>query len=369
MKILELTNFSAGICGVWSRVREEALRLSRNHEVRVFSSNFVKGNGEIAESSEKIGDVIVTRFPAKKIGGESFMSWNFEREAEAFRPNIIIAHSYRHGHTERALKIGRRIGARVFLVTHAPFVKGNVSRDIFGKLAVKFYDRFKSGNLRKFDRVIAIPRWEIPFLHKLGVRKDKISYVPNGIPEEFFKLKASSGDNKILFLGRISPIKNLETLIYAVALIKDKKVKLELVGPAESDYLINLKKIVSELRLKDRVLFSGAIYDIKEKIRKIDSAKVFVLPSKSEAMPQSLIEALARERVVIASDNRGSMDLIKDRENGFLFRVGDVEGLARKIEMALELDKKERDKIKREGRKSVEKFEWDKVIEKLEGLF
>ena len=48
MKILELTNFSAGICGVWARVREEAVRLAKKHEVRVFSSNFVKGMDETA---------------------------------------------------------------------------------------------------------------------------------------------------------------------------------------------------------------------------------------------------------------------------------------------------------------------------------
>jgi len=64
MKILEMTNFSAGICGVWTRVREEAIRLAeRGNEVRVFSSNFVKGSEGIASAEEKIGNVEIRSFP------------------------------------------------------------------------------------------------------------------------------------------------------------------------------------------------------------------------------------------------------------------------------------------------------------------
>ena len=49
MKILELCPFSAGVCGVWTRVLEESKRLSdKGHEIKVFSSNFIKGTNEIA---------------------------------------------------------------------------------------------------------------------------------------------------------------------------------------------------------------------------------------------------------------------------------------------------------------------------------
>src|SRR3989344_2822154 len=106
MKILELTNFSAGICGVWARVRDESLRLSKKHEVKVFSSNFVKGNGNVrAISDEKIGKVEIKRFDARKLGGESYMKWDFQnvrKEILKFKPEIIIAHSYRHKHTDLA---------------------------------------------------------------------------------------------------------------------------------------------------------------------------------------------------------------------------------------------------------------------------
>jgi hypothetical protein len=99
MKILELTNFSAGGCGVWARVRREALLLSnKGHTVRVFSSNFTKGSDKIASSSDALEGVVIRRFNAampgrgalKYIpGGESYMFWDFKKamdEAVKFRP-------------------------------------------------------------------------------------------------------------------------------------------------------------------------------------------------------------------------------------------------------------------------------------------
>ncbi len=367
MKILELTNYSAGICGVWTRVREEALRLAKKgHEVKVFSSNFVKGGDKIATAEERVGEIEIKRFPAWKLGGESFMKWDFYKEALDFKPDLIIAHSYRHSHTKKAVGIAQKIGARVFLVTHAPFVEDDITRGFFGKLSVKFYDWFIGpGLLSKFDKVIAITKWEIPHLLKLGVQRDKIEYVPNGIPEEFFRLGTlSKEERKILFLGRVSPVKDLEVLIKAMTFV-DGRFNLEIVGPAEEQYREQLERLVRDLELEDRVKFSPAIYDLKEKIRKIDSASVFVLPSKSEAMPQALIEAMARSKVVVASDNRGAKDLVEEGKNGFLFRRGDFRELAEKIKLALAGDN---NKIKIAAKRSVEKFNWDNVIKEIERL-
>ncbi len=123
MKILELATYSAGICGVGNRVKEESKRLIKlGHEVRFFSTNIEKGTNKIAPEKELMEGVLIQRFPAKKLGGESYTSWNFEDAAIAYKPDVIIAHAYRHTHTTRALSVGKKIGAKVFLVTHAPCV-------------------------------------------------------------------------------------------------------------------------------------------------------------------------------------------------------------------------------------------------------
>jgi len=361
MRILELTNYSAGACGVWMRAKQEAEMLAKKgHTVKVFSSNLVKGTNEIAPEKEKLGQIEIQRFPAKKLGGESFMIWDFRAEALKFHPEVIIAHSYRHPHTAKALEVRKKIGCKVFLVTHAPFVS-DAQRSLPEKFIVQFYDAFIGPrNLARFDKVIAITNWEVPYLEKLGVKKEKIAYIPNGIPSEFFTQKKSKEQNKILFLGRIAPIKDLETLVRASKLLP--QVKIEIVGPAEKNYFKKLKS----LNPNSSVVFSPPVYDLKKKIEKIDSAKIFVLPSKRESMPQSLIEAMAREKIVIASNNLGAKELIKDGKNGFLFEIGNEKQLVEKISLALKNDFRE---VRGQARKSVEQFSWDKIIQKLEKLF
>jgi glycosyltransferase involved in cell wall biosynthesis len=372
MKILELTNYSAGICGVWQRVKQESSLLSKKHEVKIFSSNITKGSEEIAQEKELLGNINIQRFPAKKLGGESFMNWNFEKQALDYQPDIILAHSYRHSHTKKALKIAQKLkkqgkSCKVFLITHAPFERSS-SRSIISNSIVRFYDLFIGKNIiNKFDKVLAITKWEIPHLIRLGCKKQNIQYMPNGIPNQLFKQKKSKEQkNKILFLGRIAPIKDLETLISAIDLIKNKKYALEIVGPAKEDYLIKLKKLIKSKNLTKKVIFSPPIYDLKQKIKKIDSCNVFVLPSKSEGMPQSLIEAMAREKIVIASNTSASRDLIKDNKNGFLFKICASNQLAEKIELAFSTDQ---NKLKKQAKKAVENFNWNKIINKLESLF
>ena len=174
--------------------------------------------------------------------------------------------------------------------------------------------------------------------------------------------------NKIFYVGRISSIKNFETVIKALPLLKDKNVKLELAGPGEEEYFQKLKSLIKKLKLEDRVIFSPAIWDIKEKIKKIDSCKIFIIPSKSEGMPQSLIEALARKRLVIASDNRAAKELIQNKENGFLFPIGNEKALAHIIDRILLMNKKEKLKIQNQARESVKQFSWDKIAKKIENL-
>lgn len=366
MKILELTNYTEGACGVFARVLQESKMLSKNHEVRIFSSNRIKGAEGLAKTSDVVSGIKINRFPAKKLGGESFMFWNFEEEAARFRPDVIIAHAYRHPHTIKAIRLAKKINSRVFLVTHAPFIENNSTRSPLAKLAVWLFDNsIGRWSLDRFDKVIAITKWEIPILEGLGLKKSRIAYIPNGIPGEFFKQKKEASTNKILFLGRIAPVKSLETLIKAMPFFTDKKIKIELVGPAEKEYLSGLKDLIKNLGLESRIIFSKPIYDLADKIKKIDSAKIFILPSKTEAMPQSLIESMARGKIVISSDNRGSKALVFPGKNGFLFRRGDEKDLADKVNKALLINSA---KMQKAAKASVTQFSWDIIIKKLNAL-
>ncbi len=373
MKILELTNYSAGICGVFQRVKQESIELSKlGHEVVIFSSDKTKGSKEIAPSNSTIGKIRIQRFKSKKLGGESFLSWNFLDEAVRFKPDIVIAHAYRHRHTIRALKLKKLIGCKVFLVTHAPFIDSNSTRGALSKLIVPFYDKFVGKHtINKFDKIISITHWEEKYLEELNVDKNKIIYIPNGIPKEFFKKRIIWSKSKnILFLGRISPIKNLEILVQAMSFFSDKDISLTIIGAPEEPYASKIQEQIKKLNLSDKISFLPPVYDLEEKIKFIQDADIFVLPSLREAMPQSLIEAMSLGKIVIASRTKGAEEVISNLENGILFEIGSAQELYEKIGFVL--NKKNYTKIleiQKTARKSVEKFNWDVLIKKLTSLF
>lgn len=373
MRILEITNYTAGGCGVGMRVLKESKLLSdKGHKVVIFSTNYKKGSREICPPTERIKNLIIKRFPAKKLpfAGESYNVWNFEKEAKEFKPDLIIAHSYRHPHTKQALKIAKAIGCKVFLVTHAPFARSN-TRNPIQNIGVYLYDLFFGRNLlKKFDKIIAISKWEIPYLTKLGVSKNKIEYIPNGIDKEFFKpiRLLSSAPRVIGYWGRISRIKQLESLTRAILFLLDTNYLVKIRGPAESDYLGELKEEIKNSKLEDREEINAKSYSSSEQIKGLNSIDIFVLPSKTEGMPQTLIEAMSRGKIVVASDNFASRDLIIDGINGFIFKNGDSKDLARVLRKIKNLKLTKVHLIQKGARATAEKFKWGKILSKLEKI-
>ncbi len=373
MRILEVTNYTAGGCGVGMRVLKESKLLSeKGHKVIVFSTNYKKGSREICPPTENVKGLIIKRFPAKKLpfAGESYNVWNFEKEAKEFKPDLIIAHSYRHPHTKQALKIAKDIGCKVFLVTHAPFARKN-TRNPIQNIGVYLYDLFFGRNLlKKFDKIIAISKWEIPYLVKLGVSKNKIEYIPNGIDKEFFKpISLLSNSPRVIgYWGRISGIKQLESLNRALLFLLDTNYLVKIRGPAESSYLEDLKAEIKSTGLEEREEINAKSYDQSEQINGLESIDIFALPSKTEGMPQTLIEAMSRGKIVVASDNLASRDLIVDGKNGFIFENGNPKSLANLLRKIKNLNLSKLNLIQKGARQTAEKFKWDKILGKLEKI-
>ncbi len=359
------------ICGVWNRVYNLGRLLAeKGHSVHVFSTNLVKGANKKSSDFEIFHNIKIHRSSPKLSLGENINFWN-PSSLKKLNPDIIIAEVYRHPHTLRALKIAKELGKPCFLVTHAPFVEPEL-RTKFGNLVVKFYDKFYGKKtINKFDKIIAITKWELPYLEQIGIRKNKLVYLPNGLSDEFFKGQRKKGKG-ILFLGRIARIKNLETLILSLNKIIKKYPKLELkiVGPADKDYKLELISLIEKLDLEKNIKVLPPVYDLKDKIELIDSAEIFILPSKREAMPQSLIEAMSRGKIVIASRNKGTEEIIQENKTGFLFKISDSEKLANLLDFCLdEKNEKALQKIRKNAIQNSEKFKWSLLLNKLLKLF
>lgn len=375
LKILEICPYSAGICGVWQRVKQESEELiKKGYDVTIFSSNHTKGSKVIAKEKETINKIKIRRFPARKLIGESFMFWTYEKNAIELEPDIIIVHNYRHLHTTKALSVRNKLkeqgkSCKIFLVTHAPFVKKGTTRTKFEDTIVEIYDStIGKKTINKFDRIITISDWENNALKKLQVKPDKIIKISNFLPSSFFKEKkiAKYRNRKtLLFLGRITPVKNIEILLDA---IKDLDINLKIVGFPEKEYLNKLKLKIQTENIKN-VIFEKPIYNLYKKIKLIDSIDIFILPSNRESFGQVIIEALARGKIVISSDTDGGKEIIKDKTNGFLFDIGNSSQLCDKIKLALKMSNSQKTKIKNAAIKTAKEYSAEKSITKLEELF
>jgi glycosyltransferase involved in cell wall biosynthesis len=331
LTILEVCPYSAGSCGVFNRVWNEAKAFKEmGHDVIIFSSNATKGSKEIAPSEENRDGILIKRYAYKKLGGESFMKWDKQWIDDAMRlqPNFILSHNYRHIHTTQTLKIRDalimdKINCSTILITHAPFIKDDSTRSFFSKTAVKLYDKFIGPKtLNKFDAIVRISTWEEPYLLALGADKNKIWKIPNVVPNEFFTTPSSPTiEHSILFLGRVAPIKNIEFILDLAKLMPE--FNFSAIGNVDEEYFKLLN--ITHYPFPKNITFYPPVYDLVAKIKVIDSHKYFILPSHREALPNSMIEALSRGKICISTNTDGGKELINSNITGYICKNNALE--------------------------------------------
>ena len=356
MKILLITDFSyPSICGVWNRAYNDARYLiSKGNDVHVFSSNIVKGSNENSSNYEEYEGIKIHRFNATRLS-ENVLLWRFKKVFFKLNPDMVHAHVYRHPCTHFALKYAKELNKPCFLTSHAPFVSREIRGNILSVLA-KTYDLRYKKELNDFKKIITITKWEEPYLFDLGVSKDKINYIPNSIPNEFFieKIWSQRENPKVLFLGRISPIKNVECLINAVGQLDN--IKVTIAGPYDEEYYNKLRELIVSYGASHRIKFVGPVFKKEDKINLFNEHDVFVLPSLREAMPQALIEAMATGLIVISSKTDGGKELISNGVNGYLFEINnhnELSGLLKNYKNNDPVSKKAKDFAKQYNEEAI----------------
>lgn len=160
----------------------------------------------------------------------------------------------------------------------------------------------------------------------------KVPIIYNGIDLSRCNQKKKYNDSKIiLHIGRFSEQKNHEELIeiFEKCLTTDPNLKLYLVGEGELEEKI--KAIVESKKIQNNIFFLGALDNCYSVMNEAD---MFIMPSKWEGMPMTIIEAMGTGLPVIAYPVGGIPNMIKDGKNGFL--ASDIDDFCSKI---LELEK------------------------------
>jgi glycosyltransferase involved in cell wall biosynthesis len=137
----------------------------------------------------------------------------------------------------------------------------------------------------------------------------------------------------VVYAGVLSPVKGIQYLINAFAIVAGQYPKAELIiiGKDQSPgYAANLRKQAVELGLADRAYFIASLPQ-PELALWMSRASVLVLPSLTEGLPRVVLEAMATGTPVIGSRVGGVPELVEEGIRGFLIPPGDEQLLADKL--------------------------------------
>ena len=171
----------------------------------------------------------------------------------------------------------------------------------------------------------------------------------------------------LLWVGRVAPIKGLDTLLDAVARLRatGRATRLLVVGgdadEPMSEHEVSLRRRIERLDLTDSVCFVGPQPQSELPVY-YAAADVTVLPSYYESFGMVALEAMACGSAVIASRVGGLVTTVRDGVTGFLVPDGDVEALAERIG-ALVGDPDLRWRVGREGVRWAAQHRWACVAE------
>lgn len=176
-------------------------------------------------------------------------------------------------------------------------------------------------------------------------------------------LRVPESARLLMWVGRLDPIKGLDELVDAVALLRDPSVHLVLVG--EGEYESAIRRRINASGLSGHIRFAGRRDDVPNLLA---AADVFVFPSRTEGMPNALLEAMAVGLPIVTTDVPGCRDLIVDGRTGLLAPPGRPDELADRIRRLLS-DSGLAGALSRAARLSAEKHAWEACVQRYAALY
>jgi len=176
------------------------------------------------------------------------------------------------------------------------------------------------------DLVVANSRAAADQLLKERVPERKIRVVPNGLDIGLFHPRpASPQPRKVVVVANLRPEKGHEVLIEAAAKVLRRfpDARFEFVGGGPQ--LETLRAQCAALHVQHAVVFAGHQENVAARLA---AADIFTLPSRSEAFPNAVLEAMAAGLPIVASAVGGICELLDDDRTGLLVPAGDVDALA-----------------------------------------
>ncbi|HEY9723555.1 MAG TPA: glycosyltransferase family 4 protein [Oscillatoriaceae cyanobacterium] len=308
------------IGGAQVHVRDLALALlALGHEVRVMMGGMGPFADELAAASvpyEVIPDLVHPLHPQKDL----LASLRLWRAIRQYAPDVIAAHSSKAGILARLVGAIARIPT-VFTVHGWAFTEGVAAPRRF---CFRLIERLVAPLAA---RIICVSEYDRSLALRCGVaRPAQLVTIHNGIPDVPMVWRAKPGDEppRAVMVARMAAPKDFETVLHAVAQVPS--LALDLVGDGPDR--VRLEWLARVLGLQERVVFHGHTPRVHEILAR---AQVFVLASRYEAFPLSILEAMRAGLPVVATDVGGVQESVAHGETGFLVPARDVAALAQRL--------------------------------------
>lgn len=346
-------------------------RCLREHGLEVTVLTFDSENARRAETVT-IDDVIVRYLPwtgrgLRQIPGDSAAIWEAVRKSD-----VVHVYGLYTLLCPIVVRACRKQGTPYVcepLGMFPPRQRNRIAKQLYNLLLTKWmFDRS--------ERIVATSAPEYEDLKK-SFPEEKILVRQNGIDLADFEnlphrekfLERHGLDTRrryVLYLGRISPIKNLEEALRAFKLSKLPDYDLLLVGPSlESDYRKKLESLITDLGLQERARFLPPVYG-EEKLEALAVADLLVLPSISESFGNSAGEAVAAGIPVLVTTGCGITSIVHEKA-GLAVRA-DAPALADGMQRLL-LDPEEAEKVTRRFDEARRELSWDKPVAEALALY
>lgn len=220
----------------------------------------------------------------------------------------------------------------------------------FGKCILKGYTLVHAPSGYQKERVL-----------KMGIPKDRIVVIPNGITNSIPSKNIKKKD--FLFTAcRFVPWKGLKYLIAAMPFVfREYPIKLIIAG--DGPHKKELEKQVESMGLDHSISFVGNLTRTKT-LEYIKNAKIYILPSIYEPAPNALLETLMYGTPIIATKVGGIPEIIRDGREGILIEPRNPIEIAEGVIKLLQ-EKKTYRRIVNNGKKRVLEYRWSRIIPKL----
>jgi glycosyltransferase involved in cell wall biosynthesis len=178
------------------------------------------------------------------------------------------------------------------------------------------------------DRVVCVSEDSRRLCRQEGIAPGAISTIWNGIDRNRFRLTGPTSGGPALFVGRLSPEKDIPTLLRATAVVVANQPSFRLQIAGSGRCIGELATLAGSLGLDDHVEFLGDVADVPGLLGR---ASLFVLPSVTEGLPITVLEAMACGLPVVATRVGGTPEAVAEGQSGLLVEPGEPEQLARAL--------------------------------------